>query len=169
MPPVFAPDHKRVIEHAAVHAYRPVYLVLCKCRSAYHHAFRQVMIPAAFGNLPGQPQIVLSESFQIIGKRYVAGTYLTAAVGYNGIYGYAVILHQPATHRQHVELLDAAGSLAYTPAHQHVELHAAASAQPGEPGDVECLEERDHGHRRIHPHFKRICPGRLFRVYFSHV
>ena len=65
--------------------------------------------------------------------------------------------------------LDAAGSLAYTPAHQHVELHAAASAQPGEPGDVECLEERDHGHRRIHPHFKRICPGRLFRVYFSHV
>ena len=48
---VFAPNQKRIIKYAAIHANRPVYLILCKGRRANHHTIRQVMIPAAFGNL----------------------------------------------------------------------------------------------------------------------
>ena len=55
MPFVFAPNQKRIIEHAAIHAYRPVYLVLCKGRRTDDHAICQVMVLAVFGNLLRQP------------------------------------------------------------------------------------------------------------------
>ena len=55
VPLVFAPNQKRVIEHTAIHAYRPVYLIPGKGRRANHHTVCQVMIPATFGNLLRQP------------------------------------------------------------------------------------------------------------------
>ena len=66
-----------------------------------------------------------------------------------------------------MELLDAACCTSDAPAHQHVELQAAASAEPGEPGDIECLEERDHGHGSVHPNLECVCTGRFFRIYTS--
>ena len=67
-----------------------------------------------------------------------------------------------------MELFDAACCTSDAPAHQHIELQAAASAEPGEPGDIECLEERDHGHGRVHPHLECVGTGRFFRIYFFH-
>ena len=51
MPFVFAPNQKRIIEHTAIHAYCPVYLIPGKGRRTNHHAIRQIMVLAAFGNL----------------------------------------------------------------------------------------------------------------------
>ena len=73
-PFVFAPNQEWIIEHTAIHAYRPVYLILYKGRCTDNHVIRQVMVLAAFGNLLRQPQVIRIELLQIIGERDIAGT-----------------------------------------------------------------------------------------------
>lgn len=58
---VLAPNEKRIVEDSAIHTYRPVYFVLRQCGSADNHAFHQVMVRAAFGDLPGKLQVMFVE------------------------------------------------------------------------------------------------------------
>lgn len=65
-PFVFAPNQKRIIECVAIHAYHPVYLIPGKGRRANNHALCQVIIPAAFGDLLRQPQVIGIELLQLL-------------------------------------------------------------------------------------------------------
>ena len=55
---VAAPYHERIIEHSAIHTDRSVYIIIHESRSAYDHAFSQVMVFTALGHLPRETVIV---------------------------------------------------------------------------------------------------------------
>ena len=55
---IFAPDDKRIVENAAVHAHGAVYFGIHNGGCAYDHAFGQIVIFAAFGCLARQAQVV---------------------------------------------------------------------------------------------------------------
>ena len=167
-PPVAAPDQERIVEHAAVHAHGPVDRVLRQRRGADHHAVCQVVVLARLGDLPREPQVVVVEAEQIIGKRKVARADLAPPVGDDGIDRDCIVPYQLVADRQHIELLDAACSTADAPAHQHVELLSFPARNQNQTRHIERPEKRHHRHGRLHPHLKGIGAGRLFRIYFFH-
>jgi len=163
---VAAPDDEGVVEDAAVHADGAVNIILRQGRCADYHTVGDVVVLTRSGYLPRQPQIVGVEALQVVGERYVAGTYLAGAVGHYRVDRYRVVAHQSVADRQQIELLDLRGGLADTPAHQHVEFQAVTAAESPEARNVKRLEERNHRHRRLHPHLERIRAGGFFRINF---
>ena len=70
--PAFAPNHERIVEYAAVHAYGTIDLILRQRRSADNHAVGQIVVRTRFGHLPCKSQIVVVEPLQIVRKGNVA-------------------------------------------------------------------------------------------------
>ena len=166
--PVFSPYHKGVVEYAAIHTDRSVYIGLGKRGGTDDHAVGQIVVFAALGNLPRQCEIISIEFRQIPGERNIAGTYFTGFVGYDGIYRNGIVLYKFVPHREHVEFFHPACRFSDTPAHQHIEFHSFPFAEFNKPRHIECLEESHHRHGRFHPHFKRISAGGFSRIYFFH-
>ena len=168
MPFVLAPYQKRIIEHSAVHADGSVYVILCEGGCSDNHTLGQVVIPAAFGNLLCQPQVICIELMQIIGVRDIAGADFTLPVGDNSVDGNRVVLHQSLADGKHIEFLDAACCPSDAPAHQHVELQPCPLADPDKTRDIHYLEKGEHWHGSIHPHLECVGAGCFFGIYFFH-
>lgn len=166
--PAFAPNHERIVEYTAVHTHGAVDFVLRQSGGADYHAVRQVVVLARLGDLPGEPQVIVVETVQIVGKWDVARADLAPPVGDDSIDCDRIVPYQLVADRQHIKLLDAACSAADTPAHEHVEFPTFPAAQTHEARDVERPEKRHHRHGRLHPHLEGIGAGRLFRIYFFH-
>ena len=131
---IFAPNHKWIIENAAVHPYSTVNAVLSQGRSADDHAVLQIMVFAAFPHLAGKTQVVPVELRQVRRKGHIAGADLPIFVQDDGVDGKLIVANQLIAHRKGIEFLNAAGGLANAPAHQHIEFKAlpeAATQQPG--------------------------------------
>lgn len=70
---IFAPNEKRIVENAAVHADCAVDFGIHNGGGADDHAVGQVVIFTAFRNCARQLQVVGVELCKIGGKRHVAG------------------------------------------------------------------------------------------------
>ena len=167
-PFIFAPDGKRVIEDAAVHAYRAVNIILGQGRGPYSHTVRQVVVLAALPNLGGKGQIVPVELGQIRGEGYITGADPVFSVQDDGVYGKPVIANQLFTHGEGVELLNAAGGFADAPAHQHIEFEALPAAAAQQPGHIQGLKESKHRHGGMEPKGIGLRPLRFLGIDFGH-
>ena len=167
-PSVLAPNQKRIIEHAAIHTYSPVYLVLRERGSANNHAIRQVMIFATLGHLPRQPQVIGIKLLQITGERNITGTNLTFPIRHDGTNSQLIILHQLPPDRKHIKLFHAACRPPDTPAHQHIKLQPSPPTDTHKATDIHRLEKSKHRHRRVHPHLERVGTGRFLGINFFH-
>ena len=121
---------------------------------------------AGGGRLLRNPVVVAAELLQVGAVGHVAVG--DAALGgvYNHIDGQAVELVELPLFRQQIALFDAACGPADAPAQEHVEFHALPPTYLSEPRHVEGLEERHHGHGRLHPHREGLRPGGLLGGYF---
>ncbi len=108
-----SPNEERIVEDAAIHSYRPIYVVLHQSRSADNHTVGQVVISATLGHLPCERQVLFIEEGQILAEGDIARADLALLVRYDGIDGEAVELHQLPAFGQQIELLDRGRSLAY--------------------------------------------------------
>ena len=167
-PFIFAPDGKRVIEDAAVHAHCAVDIILGQGRGAYNHAVLQVMVLAAFPNLSGKGQIVPVELGQIRGEGNITGADPVLSVQDNGVYRKTVIADQLLAHGEGVELLNAAGGFADAPAHQHIEFEALPAAAAQQPGHIQGLKESKHRHGSMEPQGIGLRPLRFLGIDFGH-
>ena len=163
---ILCPDEERIVVDAAIHADYAIDVILRQSRCSYHHRVGKVVIPACLSHFLCELQVLFIEERQVLAVRDVARTDLILLVKDNSIDGEAVELHQLVALGQQIELLDLARSLAYAPAHQHVELQVPPFAELYETRHIECLEQRHHRHRRLHPHLEGIGATRLFRVDF---
>ena len=166
--PVFAPDEEGVVEQAAVHAHGAVDVVARQRGGAYHHAVGQVVADARAGYLAGEPQVVGVEGREFFGERDVARADFAATIGHNGVDGDGVVGYQSVAYRQHPELLHLTGGAADAPAHEHVELQVVFAAEAHEALHFERLEERDHGHRGLHPGAEGVGAGGCLGVDLFH-
>ena len=140
-PFILAPDGKRVIEDATVHAHCAVNVILGQGRGPYSHTVRQVVVLADLPNLSGKGQIVPVERGQIFGEGYITGADPVFSVQDDGVYGKTVIAYQLLAHGEGVELLNAACGFADTPAHQHIEFEALPAAAAQQPGHTRVLKK----------------------------
>ena len=165
MPPViFAPDEKRIVENAAVHAHGAVDLGVRKGRGADDHAIGQVVVFTALGRLLRQAQVIGVKSGEIGGKGHVAGGDLAVSVFYNGIHRYGIVLQQLLPHGEEIKLLYLRCGSADAPAKEHIEFQSPPAAEPEERGHVQRLKKRYHGVGRLHPQGKGFGAGGAFRV-----
>ena len=93
---IFAPNKKRVVENAAVHADSTVNLGIHNGGGADDHAVGQIMVFATFRNCARQSQIVGVELRKAVRKRHITGADLAGFVFHDRVYRYAVILQQLA-------------------------------------------------------------------------
>ena len=165
---IFAPNHKWIIENAAVHPYSTVNAVLSQGGGADDHTVRQVMVFAALPNLGGKGQIVPVELGQIRGKGNIAGADPVLSVQDDGVDGKLIVADQLLTHGKGVELLNAAGGFADAPAHQHIEFKALPAAVTQQPGHIQGLEESEHRHGRMEPQGISLRPPGFLGIDFGH-
>ena len=66
-----------------------------------------------------------------------------------------------------MELLYLSCSPYDAPAKKSIEFHARPPACFKQIAHIKCLGQGYHRHRRGHPHFKCLCPGCIFWIYFS--
>ena len=161
-----SPNEEGIVEDAAIHSYRPIYVVLHQSRSANNHTVGQVVISATLSHLPCERQVLFIEEGQILAEGDIARADLALLVCYDGIDGEAVELHQLPAFGQQIELFYAARSPAYAVAHQHIELQAFPPAYLHKPRHIERFEERHHRHRCFHPHLESVSTTRLFWIDF---
>ena len=126
---VLAPNHKRIVENAAIHTHRTIYFVLRQCRSADNHtASREVVVGTTLHHLLCKAQIVAVELRQILAVRQVARTHLARLVGNDGVYSNGVVLHQLVADGQQIKLLDLRGGTTDAITHQHIEFQPTLAA-----------------------------------------
>ena len=167
-PFILAPDGKRVIEDATVHAHCAVNVILGQGRGPYSHTVRQVVVLAALPNPSGKGQIVPVELGQIRGEGYITGADPVFSVQDDGVYGKTVIADQFLTHGECVELLNAAGGFADAPAHQHIEFEALSATAAQQPGHIQGLEESKHRYGRMEPQGIGLRPLGFLWIDFGH-
>ena len=163
---VTSPNQEGIVEDAAVLIDDAVQLRAHHCRCSDERGALVVDGLAGGGRLLRYPVVVAPEQLQVGAVGHVAVG--DAALGgvYNHIDGQAVEPVELPLFRQQVALFDAACSPADAPAQEHVEFQALPPAYLSEPRHVEGLEERHHGHGRLHPHREGLRPGGLLGVYF---
>lgn len=167
-PFILAPDGKRVIEDATVHAHCAVNVILGQGRGPYSHTVRQVVVLAALPNPSGKGQIVPVELGQIRGKGDVAGVDPVLSIPNDGVYRQTVIANQLLAHREGIELLNAAGGFADAPAHQHIEFEALSAAAAQQPGHIQGFKESKHRHGRMEPQGIGLRPLGFLGIDFGH-
>ena len=166
---VLAPNHKRIVENAAIHTHRTIYFVLHQSRGADNHTLcREVVVGATLRHLLCQTQVVAIELRQILAVRQIARTHLACRVGNNGVYGNGVVLHQLIAHGEHIELLDLHGGTTNTVTHQHIEFKPSPAANSHEARYIERLEKCNHRIGSLHPHLKGVGTCCLLGIYLSH-
>ena len=166
---VLTPNHKRIVEYAAIHTHSTVNFILRQSRGADHHTLgREVMVGAALRHLLCKAQVVAIELRQILTIRQIARTHLARCVGNNGVYSHSVVLHQLIAHGQHIKLLDLHGGTTNAVAHQHIEFQPSLAANSHEARDIKRFEKCNHRHRSLHPHLKGISTSCLLGIYLSH-
>ena len=111
--------------------------------------------------------VIAVELLQIIIERNVAGVDSALTVVHNHINGKPVVVEQLTIHRQCIELLYFAGSLADTPAHQHGELHTRSLTDFHQSVHIQRLYQSHHRHGRCHPQTECIRTTTFLRVNFS--
>ena len=164
--PVSAPGEEGIVVDAAVLVDDAVEFGAHHCRRSDECGALVVDGPAGSGRLLRYPVVVAAELLQVGAVGHVAvGDAALCGVN-NHIDGQAVELVQFSPLRQQIALFDAACGPADAPAQEHVEFHALPPACLSEPRHVEGLEERHHGHGRLHPHREGLRPGGLLGVYF---
>lgn len=104
----------------------------------------------------GDGKVTFVEFRQILVERDIA--ILDAAVfqGHDDVDGELVELPELAVLGKQVELLDLRSDFPQKIAKEHVQLDSLAFAEFDDGGDIEGLDERDHGHRCVHPKLKRF-------------
>ena len=148
---IFAPDEKRIVENAAVHADGAVDLGIHDGGGADDHAVGQIVIFTAFRNCARQPQVVGIELRKVGGKRHIAGTDFVVFVLHDSVHCNTVILQQLAPYRKYIKLFDFTCRLSDASAKEHIEFQPAPAAEPVKRRHIQRFEKGHHGVRCAHP------------------
>ena len=168
--PETAPNHKRVVENAGIHADSAIDFGVDDGRRADDHAvLGQVPVLTTFCDDFCVLEVIAVECRQVFGIRDVARADFTFAVLDDGIDRNRIVLHELALDREHIKFLNACSRLADAVIHKHIEFQAAILADLYKSSGVQSLEKCHHRIRSLHPKFERHCSSGAFRIdFFCH-
>lgn len=155
-----APDEKGVVIEPGADVHGSIQFRLSQGGGADDHIRpSQIVRRTGILELPGQRQIIPFELFQLLVEGNAAGIDAAVLRGNDSIDREAVEPHQLFTHRQQIEFLELRVGPANVPAHEHAEFAAMLSVLPDQIGDVQGLEQCNHGYENVHPKFKGLRPA----------